>query len=192
MLGTEAQERLWRAWQEFFLAEVSAEKFLQAVLEEFSCGHRKGGAPPSSMGKVLGASGQANWIEDLEPGSPTVRVGDAWPCNWRGCTAFHDNVLFVVASNSASAARCLHGTGASLAMNAFARKRQDRRNYALAVVCQHNAVRAVAKSRVFVDVSGNGKATKVTKAATRRGPSRKIPVQRTIFNKHKLLSISWP
>jgi len=66
MLGTEAQERLWRAWQEFFLAEVSAEKFLQAVLEEFSCGHRKGGAPPSSMGKVLGASGQANWIEDLE------------------------------------------------------------------------------------------------------------------------------
>jgi len=66
MLGTEARERLWRAWQEFFLAEVPAEKFLQAVLEEFSCGNRKGGAPPSSMSKVLGPSGQANWIEDLE------------------------------------------------------------------------------------------------------------------------------
>lgn len=66
MLGVEAQERLWRAWQEFFLAEVPAENFLQAVLDEFSCGHRRGGAPPSSMGKVLGSSGQANWIEDLE------------------------------------------------------------------------------------------------------------------------------
>ncbi|CAE7038468.1 rnf217 [Symbiodinium natans] len=66
MLGTEARERLWTAWEAFFLAEVPAEKFLQTVLDEFSCGHRKGGAPPSSMSKVLGPSGQANWIEDLE------------------------------------------------------------------------------------------------------------------------------
>jgi len=66
MLGTEARERLWMAWEAFFLAEVPAEKFLQTILDEFSCGHRKGGAPPSSMNKVLGPSGQANWIEDLE------------------------------------------------------------------------------------------------------------------------------
>lgn len=66
MLGTEARERLWIAWEAFFLAEVPAEKFLQTILDEFSCGHRKGGAPPSSMNKVLGPSGQANWIEDLE------------------------------------------------------------------------------------------------------------------------------
>ncbi|CAE7401998.1 rnf217 [Symbiodinium pilosum] len=66
MLGSEARERLWTAWEAFFLAEVPAEKFLQTILDEFSCGHRKGGAPPSSMSKVLGPSGQANWIEDLE------------------------------------------------------------------------------------------------------------------------------
>ena len=77
------------------ISQVPAEKFLQTILDEFSCGHRKGGAPPSSMNKaddharqipdlcsralesrkqVLGPSGQANWIEDLESASPF-----SWP-----------------------------------------------------------------------------------------------------------------
>lgn len=66
MLDSDARQRLSDIWQQFFLADASAETFLQAVLDEFSCGHRCGGHPPSSMSKVLGPSGEATWIEDLE------------------------------------------------------------------------------------------------------------------------------
>ena len=59
-------------------SEVPAEKFLQAVLEEFSCGNRKGGAPPSSMSKVRVSGGRSgNGKRGKRPGgggAGTTRV----------------------------------------------------------------------------------------------------------------------
>ncbi|CAK0891773.1 unnamed protein product, partial [Prorocentrum cordatum] len=60
------RDRVGEAWRRFFLAETSAEDFLQAVLDEHSCGHRCGGTPPVKLAKVFGPSGGAPWVIDPE------------------------------------------------------------------------------------------------------------------------------
>jgi len=66
VLAPEVCERLGEAWRRFFLAESSAEDFLQVILEEHSCGHRSCGTPPARLSKIFGSSGSALWISDLE------------------------------------------------------------------------------------------------------------------------------
>eukprot|EP00929_Paragymnodinium_shiwhaense_P006803 TRINITY_DN110764_c0_g1_i1.p1 TRINITY_DN110764_c0_g1~~TRINITY_DN110764_c0_g1_i1.p1 ORF type:complete len:1400 (-),score=415.85 TRINITY_DN110764_c0_g1_i1:154-4353(-) len=65
-LEADARKRVAEGWSSYFLGESTAEEFLQVLLDEHGCGHRKGGSPPAKMAKVVGASGGAVWIADLE------------------------------------------------------------------------------------------------------------------------------
>lgn len=79
----EVRRRIHAAWRRFALAEDSAEAFVDLVLREYGRGDRQGGAPPSKLSRIFGASGHAPWIEDRGwavegsggPGSPASGLG---------------------------------------------------------------------------------------------------------------------